>query len=97
MNKKDKHYLKILTNGLISIRDAAYSNNLERCNKEIEHIEDIPNLVNSDNYNDHYNYINNTRFKYLNSIKESGDKKIIENADIFFAKYWKELELEIKK
>lgn len=96
MDSLDKCYVRILTAGLIAIRDAAKVENISRCHFESEHIHNIPSLIREVNVNRHLYYLAYERTSYINWALSQNDHELMAFIENNYMQEWKRIEQEIE-
>lgn len=84
-------YIKVLTYGLIAIRDAAFAGDIERCKMEADHIHNLPSLINEENMHRHLYYYNTERQAYCVWAMERGDNSLTEFIRDIYLPLWTEI------
>jgi hypothetical protein len=92
MKALDAAYWRILTLGLIAVRDAAANNDVARCGAEAEHIHNIPSLIGEENIHRHVYYFTMERRAYLDWIAASGRDDLQQWASLSYSAAWKEMD-----
>jgi hypothetical protein len=85
-------YLKILTAGLIAIRDAAAAGDPARCKAEAEHLHNLPSLIGEPNKQRHLYYISAEKTAYLKWVLSSKRKDLMEFVSLAYMSYWNRIE-----
>ncbi len=89
MDNRDRIYLRILSFGLLRIRDVSALGNVAYCSVESEHLHNIPSLIGEPNELRHAYYFEKERTSYLARVDRSAP-----GIDFTLARYeelWAEL------
>jgi len=87
----DKIYVRILTTGLIAVRNAADAGDLARCRAESHHLHNLPSLIGEPNEKRHLFYFASEKTAYLKWVLESGRKEVKEFVALHYLPQWKRI------
>ncbi len=92
MKSLDPSYWRILTLGLVAVRDAAANGDIARCRAEAEHIHNIPSLIGEDNVHRHMYYLTMERKAYIDWVTASGRDDLQKFVSLAYSTAWKEMD-----
>ena len=93
MESLDVLYLRLLTHGLIAIRNAAETGDVARCRAEAEHVHNIPSLIGETNMDRHIHYATQERTAYIEWVLSSGCEELREHACFLVGLAWSEMDM----
>jgi hypothetical protein len=75
--------------GLLSLRDAAYAGDIDRCKAETEHLHNLPSLIGETNLRRHLYYLQCERGEYLRWLR--GRVVLRESVDALLGPLWDQM------
>jgi hypothetical protein len=88
---RDRAYLDLLSYGLVTLRNCAYSGPLELCLVEADPLHNLPSLVGEINERRHEYYIVQERDLYLHRLHELGATEYLQRTRSLYAEPWQVL------
>lgn len=89
LHKRQQAYQRILTLGLLGIRDrGANHGNSKLCEIEADHLHNIPSLLDEPNEHRHIHYASCERDFYLKRIKECADQNYMDFVVKLYEEPW---------
>ena len=92
MNELTPLYIKLLEYGLLSIREALSSDDIEWAKAQVELLHNIPSLLDGPNVQRHAYFWFSEREAYIDWVKESGHDQARKRMKFYIEPIWQEME-----
>ena len=92
MNDLDRLYVSILHRGLIAIRNATWSQDLEFCKALSEYLHEIPSLIGEPNLLRHIYQATQASPMFSDWAKENGREDVLEFIETWLGEVWLQID-----
>jgi hypothetical protein len=88
MKLLDPIYLQLLGHGLLILRNAAYAKDIEWCEREADHLHNIPSLIGDDNVHRHTYYVHQEARSYAKWVDNANRPDLLGWVQLLYMPLW---------
>lgn len=97
MHELDRYYARLLQVGLLVIDQALEAEELDWARAEVQHLHNIPTLINEENVERHAYYWNEERASYIDWLTAHGSEHARSRMRTYYKPIWDAMALQISE